>query len=195
MSNIPETEKNSAKLPEREKLEARMKELLPELELIEDASLRAKVLSAWCDGMQQGGWTPDDLQEIPFTLLLNPCPGSFLDHTRSVTNVAYNAAQTLKKFFGDNIKLNMDYLVAGAILHDVGKLLEYERIEGKIVTSARGKSLRHPFSGVGIGYASGIPDEILHMIAYHSKEGDMVKRSPESTLIHHADFINFETFK
>jgi hypothetical protein len=33
------------------------------------------------------------------------------------------------------------------------------------------------------------------MIAAHAKEGDLVKRSKEATILYHADFTNFETLK
>ena len=33
------------------------------------------------------------------------------------------------------------------------------------------------------------------MIAYHSKEGDLGKRTVEAIIIHHADFVNFEPLK
>jgi len=36
--------------------------------------------------------------------------------------------------------LNRDILLAGAILHDVGKLLEYEKSRGEFVKSKRGNN-------------------------------------------------------
>jgi len=176
-------------------LKSEVTKLIPELEWIEDKSLRENVVEVWCDAMEKGGWSAEDLDNMPFTLLLDPCPASFLTHTRSVTTIAYNAGKTLVKFYGDKLPVNMDYLVAGAILHDVGKLIEYEKKDDRIVKSHRGKCLRHPFSGVGLGFARGIPDEVLHMIAMHAKEGNLSKRFPEAVIIHHSDFINFEPFK
>jgi hypothetical protein len=41
----------------------------------------------------------------------------------------------------------------------------------------------------------GVPDEICHMIATHSKEGDLGRRTVESIIVHHADFMSFEPFK
>jgi HD superfamily phosphodiesterase len=175
---------------------SKVKNLIPELEWIKDEKLRDATLNVFVEAMEQGNWTPEDLDKMPFTLLLDPCPASFLTHVRSVTTVAYNSGQTLKKFYPeDKLKLNLDYLVSGAILHDVGKLLEYVKSnDGKIVTSKNGKLLRHPFSGMGIAFGKGIPDEVLHMIAMHAKEGNLGKRIPEAVLVHHADFTNFEPF-
>ncbi|MFX5038469.1 hypothetical protein ABTC56_18030, partial [Acinetobacter baumannii] len=55
-----------------------------------------------------------------------------------------------------------------------------------------GRSLRHPFTGVGLCYRHGIPPEVMHVVATHSKEGEHVARSPESVIFHHADFIDFD---
>jgi hypothetical protein len=89
----------------------------------------------------------------------------------------------------------MDTVIAGAILADVGKLLEYEKVEGKAVQSARGKKLRHPFTGVHLAMASGCPDEVSHIVATHAGEGNMVQRSTEAYIVHHADFMSYEPFK
>lgn len=180
----------------RENLALKIREIIPEFDLINDAKLRDAAVNVWCDAMDAGGWQPEDLDKMPFTLLLDPCPASFLTHTRSVATCAYNAGKTLKSFYSEDVlKINPDYLMAGAILHDVGKLLEYAKVDGKVVKSRNGSYLRHPFSGVGVAFGKGLPDEVLHMIATHAKEGDMGKRIPESVIIHHADFTNFEPFK
>ena len=97
--------------------------------------------------------------------------------------------------FGDEIKVNMDIMISGAILIDVGKLLEYEMIDGKLGTSDYGKVVRHPFSGVAIADRFGLPPEVQHIIGTHSKEGDLGKRTVESIIVHHADFVSFEPFK
>ena len=55
-----------------------------------------------------------------------------------------------------------------------------------------GRFLRHPFIGVGLGFKYKLPEEVLHIIAVHSKEGDGEKRSAEAIIFHHADFIDFE---
>jgi len=55
--------------------------------------------------------------------------------------------------------------------------------------------MRHPFSGAALAYEFGLPAEVQHMIAAHAGEGDKIKRSPEATLIHKADFMSFETLR
>ena len=89
----------------------------------------------------------------------------------------------------------MDILISGAILIDVGKLLEYEIADGELSTSDYGKVVRHPFSGVAIAARFDLPPEVQHIIGTHSKEGDLGKRTVESIIVHHADFVSFEPFK
>ena len=92
--------------------------------------------------------------------------------------------------------MDMDVLIAGAILADVGKLLEYVLEEhGNAIQGSYGKLLRHPFSGVSLAESCGIPPEVCHIIATHAGEGNMVKRSTEAFIVHHADFMTFLPFK
>lgn len=169
--------------------------LFPELSLIKDRELRAKVAATWQDAIDSGGWKPEDLRRIPFTLLIPGVKFDLVHHTRAVTQTAVRIAETLRENYGAAIKLDMDILVAGAILHDVGKLLEYAK-QGKVIgKSDFGALLRHPFSGQALAYKHGLPASVLHMIAYHSKEGDLGKRIAEAIVVHHADFVNFEPLK
>ena len=93
------------------------------------------------------------------------------------------------------MKIDMDILISGAILIDIGKLLEYEMKDGKLGTSSMGKIVRHPFSGASIAFQFKLPAEVQHIIATHSKEGDLGMRTVESIIVHHADFVSFEPFK
>jgi len=172
-------------------------ELWPELEWIEDDSLREKTARTWEKALEKSVLSADDLQRIPFTLLCGPdLKVSFMDHKRAVVHIAREAGLKVREFFGDELPVNMDVLIAGAILADVGKLLEYELDEnGNSVQGKYGRYLRHPFSGVSLAESCGVPAEVCHIIAAHAHEGDMVKRSTEAYIVHHADFMTFLPFK
>ncbi len=173
----------------------KIRDLLPEIELIKQGDLRDRVAETWADAVEQGGWSLEDLGSIPFTLLIQDCRFDLVHHTRAVTKTAVAIARTLKENYGDAVTLDMDLLVAGSLLHDVGKLLEYAKEGGSVVKSRKGVLLRHPLSGQALAYKHGLPFEILNMIAYHSKEGDLGKRTVEGIIIHHSDFVNFEPLK
>jgi len=167
-------------------------ELIPEFNLIADSGLREKTVGVFQRAMDKGGWKPDDLVRMPFTLLIDPCPANMVEHVRGVVRVARRGAEEMAEIYGDRMPIDMDLLTSGALLHDVGKLVEYREEGGKFVKSEHGRMLRHPFSGVGLGYDSGLPDEVLHMIAVHAKEGTGARVLAEAMIIHHADFMNFE---
>lgn len=169
--------------------------LIPEFDLIGDSALRNKTLRVWEKALHLGNWKVDDLERIPFTLAIPDTPISFKDHVLAVTRVCIKIADVLSEVYGDKININKDYLVAGALLHDIGKLLEYTEEKGKFIKSKSGTFLRHPFSGVGLCFEEGIPDEVLHIIAVHSAEGEGSRRSAEAIIIHYADFLNFDPFR
>jgi putative nucleotidyltransferase with HDIG domain len=170
-----------------------IQELFPEIEQIKNEKLREQVIFTWEEAIRQGGWQVDDLQTIPFTLLIPDCRVNLIAHTRAVIQTAINVAGVLKVFYGDQVRIDLDTLIAGGILHDVGKITEYVRQGDKVVKSRSGKLLRHPFSGAALAYKHGLPQEIIHMIATHAKEGDGGYRTTEAMIVHYADFINFES--
>lgn len=169
--------------------------LWPELDWIENRELREKVGRTWARALQLSPLAPEDLEQIPFTLLVPGCPASFLEHKRCVVHIARRAAESMKQFLGSALAIDMDTVIAGAILADVGKLLEYEKVDGGTRQSRRGELLRHPFTGVALAMECGVPDQVCHVIAAHAAEGNLVKRSTEATIVHHADFMAFEPFK
>jgi hypothetical protein len=170
--------------------------LLPEINDIQDTVLREKVAACWQEAIDFRGWSEDLLRSIPFTLLAENVNIPFIDHVRAVCRMCVACDDVLTEVHGANkTPINRDYLIAGAMLADVGKLLEFEIIDGKPVKSDYGKHIRHPFSGVGLAFKHGLPSEVMHIIATHSKEGAGEKRLPESIIFHHADFIDFELVK
>lgn len=173
----------------------KVKELWPELDWIEDEELRRQTTDTWVQALSASKLDADDLNRIPFTLLVPNCPVTFMEHKRAVVHISRTAAETMKRFFGDNLPIDMDTVIAGAILADVGKLLEYDKVDGRAVTSDFGRHVRHPFSGVALAMQSGVPDRVCHIIAAHAGEGDMVKRTTEAYIVHHADFMSFLPFK
>nr|NQU90092.1 HDIG domain-containing protein [Bacteroidota bacterium] len=171
--------------------------LWPELEWIQDKDLREKTTKTWELALKRSVLTAEDLNRIPFTLLCGPdLKVTFMDHKRSVVHIAKDAGNTINEMYKGELTVNMDVLISGAILADVGKLLEYILDEnGKAVQGAYGKYLRHPFSGVSLAEECGCPPEVCHIIATHAGEGNMVKRTTEAYVVHHADFMTFLPFK
>lgn len=169
--------------------------LWPELDWIADEDLRERVAVTWEKAIDGSPLTPDDLLRIPFTLVVPDCPASFMDHKRCVVHIARRSAESMQEFLGTSLDIDLDVVIAGAILADVGKPLEYDLVDGRLVQSDRGKALRHPFTGVALAMECGVPDRVCHIIAAHAAEGNLVRRSTEAWIVHHADFMSFEPFK
>lgn len=178
------------------KHEALVQKLLPEVKLIKDEELSKKVVACWDEAISFRGWTEELLLSIPFTLLADNVSITFIDHVRAVCQMCIACDEVLDRVHGKKkTPVNRDYLIAGALLADVGKLMEFQIVDGKPVKSDYGKHIRHPFSGVGLAFKHDLPSEVMHIIATHSKEGAGETRRPESIIFHHADFIDFELVK
>lgn len=175
-------------------MNADVKKLWPELDWIQNDTLREQTAKTWEIALDRSVLSPEDLQEIPFTLKV-PVKVSFMAHKRAVVHIVKESAHKVADFFGADLPVDMDTAIAGAILADVGKLLEYEMKEGKAVQGVYGQFLRHPFSGVSLAEECGVPPEVCHIIATHAAEGDLVKRTTEAYLVHHADFMTYLPFK
>jgi len=156
--------------------------LFPEIRKIKSSVLRHGIARAWLLAVQKGKWRSID--KIPFTLLIKT-KKTLVDHTRNVTRMAMAIAMVRRD-------IKIDHVIAGGLLHDVGKLLEYEHKGRRVQISSCGRRVRHPVSGYALALEVGLPMEIAHIIAAHSHEGEKVVRSKEAIVINHCDFIDFD---
>src|SRR5438045_381156 len=175
-------------------------QLFPSLKRIKNKSLRERVAAVWSEAIITGcggrGWTFDELRAVKFTLLAGDIEMTFVEHLNSCARQCIAIADVLEKSFRYDIPIQRDILIAGALLADVGKPLEFDRdASGKVVQGTFGQQVRHPFSGVALAYKHGIPGEVLHIIATHRHEGDKIERSSESVIFYHADFVDFDIAK
>ncbi|MFA5123417.1 HD domain-containing protein [Zavarzinia sp.] len=167
----------------------------PVLELIGNAELRRKVVDAWMLAIERGGWkSMEHLRAMPFTLQAETGGVNFIEHTLAVTRGAVALAEAQEQSYAKMpYIINKDRLVAGGLLHDLGKLVEIERRpDGTHGLSACGRRLRHPISGSLLAAEAGLPDDVINTIACHSKEGEGAPKFIETVLIHQADFATFD---
>ena len=62
--------------------------LWPEIAWIENPQLREQVTETWAKALERSPLKPDDLNQIPFTLLVPNCPITFMEHKRCVVHIA-----------------------------------------------------------------------------------------------------------
>src|SRR5437763_15919514 len=129
--------------------------LFPSLMKIKRKSLREKVAAVWNEAITAGcggkGWTFDELRAVKFTLLAGDIDMKFVEHLNSCALQCIAIADVLETAFRCEIPVQRDYLIAGALLADVGKPLEYDKDRsGKVVQGAFGQQLRHPSRGAAL---------------------------------------------
>ncbi len=186
-------------MPATDALRAKVREELPEVEEISSPELQKKVVEAWA--MSLGGSSFGAIAEIrpsgnPDTPPLKT--GTQTDHIRGVTRLAMLIADEMMTMFPD-LKINRDVLIAGALCHDVGKPWEFDpknQVRWKEAPRAAGfPSIRHPAYGVHVCLSVGLPEAVAHMAGAHSGEGELVVRSLENTVLHHADYAFWRTLE
>jgi len=166
-----------------------------QLSLIRSETTRSQTVATWVEAARLGGWeSVDELRAMPFTLLTRTYGISIIEHTIAVTKGALALADAQAHAYANMpYKVNRDRLIAGGLLHDVGKLLEAEKDgQGGFRKSAKGMLARHPISGAILAAKCGLPDDIVNTIACHAKEGEGAPKVLETVLIHQADFATFD---
>ena len=93
-------------------------DLGPEVMWIQDEKLREATAKTWELALERSPLTAEDLQTIPFTLLVPDLKVSFMAHKRCVVHVARESAIKMNEFFGDDLPCDLDVTIAGAILAD-----------------------------------------------------------------------------
>jgi len=112
--------------------------------------------------------------------------GDLVRHIVAVTELCIKTAESLEKIYG--VKINMDYLIAGALLHDIMKVFEWKNEGGE--TKHTGILLDHSMLAVAELYHRGFPEGVIHIIASHFGEaGPTPPRNFEALILHHVDTL------
>lgn len=177
--------------PITDELRRSVVEDLPEIDGISDPALREGVVEAWAIAL--AGSSFGRIREIPGdgrpgVMVLKR--GSQDLHLRGVAQLALNIVEHFATMFPE-AAIDRDLVLAGALCHDVGKAWEGDpanQARWRSDPSAAGQpSLRHPVYGAHICLLADLPEEIAHIAACHSPEGDNVKRSLECIVVYEAD--------
>ncbi len=134
----------------------------------------------------------------------HPFTGGLIEHIRSVARIAAQMADHYAVYYHDlNPPLNKSLIVAGAILHDIGKLREFAYDPCGARYTPMGRLVGHIILGRDMireaaGRINGFPEETLlqleHVIlAHHGKPEYDSPRRPctlEALLVHYADEID-----
>jgi putative nucleotidyltransferase with HDIG domain len=157
--------------------------LFPRIKDIKDEGLRKKVVNVWlrawemshCDKIETSSAWPPEKAKIQL---------SNVEHTNQVVECAIAVANIAERT--QQININLDYLIAAAILHDVDKIIEFDEATGQLSTF--GQLFGHTSLGISLALEQALPLEIVHAIGTHSPIYS--KNSPkthEALILSHVD--------
>jgi putative nucleotidyltransferase with HDIG domain len=162
----------------------RIERAFPELTAIEDSDLRTSVRRAWETAMTDNAI--DDLELLPWfppaQRDLDLPDETLVPHVRDVTQGALALAETL---LDRGYDLSLDTVIAGALVHDISKLYEFDGMDDTDVE----RLLGHPHYGVHVVSQAGLPVEIAHIVLSHTRRTAVDPATIEAEIVRRADEV------
>ncbi len=168
-----------------------IEELFPRIKDIKSSGIREKVISVLLDA-----WKESDFDKIEDLSQWEPIKErlkiSNVEHTNQVVECGLAIAGVVEREQG--VEINMDTLIASAILHDVDKLLIFHPSTGK--TTSMGGFLAHTTIGSHLALKAGLSIEIVHAIASHSSNySSTPPKNAEAAILHYAEHVVTQTWR
>lgn len=170
-----------------------MKRLIELAEKIKNKDLREKTIRLLKEPEISNSeiiYPKGDFQKMPVWVgAHHNYEGGLIDHTYSVTKASLELAKHFEKLY--KTKINHDYLIAGALLHDIMKIFILTKIEDRWTFT--GSFLDHAVFTASELYARNFPEEVVHIVASHG--GDMGSaganpRTIEALIVFYADIYD-----
>ncbi|MFB6157268.1 MAG: HD domain-containing protein [Haloferacaceae archaeon] len=164
--------------------EAEVREAFPAVDRIEDDALHEGVIGAWTVALEDTGWT---LSDVPWFPPLQDPAGlddeRLVPHVNEVVATAEAMADALVERRGDRLSLSRDLLLAGALVHDVSKLYEFDASGATAVFDLFG----HPLYGIYPAARAGLPPEVVQVVVSHTPRTGVEPATMEAELVCRAD--------
>jgi hypothetical protein len=155
----------------------------PELDLVRDQGVRAGIEAVWEELWQASAW--GSLDELPSS---PEFPYPHVPHNRSVIRMALAVADAFESFHG--VTVDRDLLLAGGLLQDASKLMEYAVEDGRIVLTQLGRTYPHSFWAAHLAVKHGLPDSVCHVILTHTPEAARFPMSLEGKILYYVDQLD-----
>jgi putative nucleotidyltransferase with HDIG domain len=156
----------------------------PAVESIRDDDLRDRVIDAWVDALAETGWDVDDAPWYPPEQARLGLPDETLvDHVNEVVDASVALAEVLVDHRGDRLDVDVDLVLAGALIHDISKLYEFDADGATDVEHFFG----HPHYGVYPAARAGLPPEVVHVTLSHTALTGVEPATIEAEIVRRAD--------
>ncbi len=161
----------------------RVTDVFPEVTDIDDDDIREGVVDAWATSMAETGvedlgsvpWLPPTMRDLGID------DESLVDHVRDVTACSVDLAEALVR--RRDAAISLDTVLAGALVHDVSKLYEFDGMDRTPV----GDLLGHPYYGVHVVARAGLPVELGHVVLSHTSRTTVEPATLEAEIVRRAD--------
>lgn len=166
---------------------------LPLINRISDGNLRDLVIEVWARLWRESPY--GNINEVPnFTRELSSGDETLIRHTNAVVKMSEAVAREFQQVYG--VSLNYDNLLAGAILHDVDKLVLYEHQGDSVELSKLGRKVTHGEYGALMAKQIGLPEQVVNIIASHSVvKRETLPASIEAVLVSYCDGAVFQSYR
>lgn len=166
--------------------------LFPLIKKMGDIRLRVLVIEVWARLWRESPY--QNLAEAPNYLSEMDGDETLVRHTNAVAKMTLAIAREFQKAY--NFDLNFDRLLAGALLHDVDKLVVYERQGNSVQLSKLGKKIPHGEYGAGVAAQVGLSPAVVNIIACHSPmQKKVLPATIEAVLVAVCDTANFQSYR
>jgi hypothetical protein len=168
--------------------------LFPEIMEIQETSLRDKVAKVWLSAARASAFRIEGAPNLPSHGY--PAPGhshpemtryKLIDHTRLVVLLSKDIAKRLREIF--ELEVNLDILLASAIIHDADKMVFYAPKGQEVVISDLGKKIPHGFFATKWAVDNKLPLDVVNAVFSHSGRASIFPKTLEGLIVLYADLI------
>jgi putative nucleotidyltransferase with HDIG domain len=159
--------------------------LFPTVSTIKDEGVRDKVIQAWLHAWKQSNFPQiEDVHQ--FEPARDYIAYTNVEHTNQVCQACESIAALAGGTF--DLKLRLDDLRAGALLHDVDKMMIFDSKTGGF--TEMGRRTFHALAGAALARSLELPEEVAHIIEAHSvRFSPHPPKSAEALILRHADIL------
>lgn len=148
---------------------------------IESQTLRDKVASVWQSAFDQSDY--DDLVDVPFSPRLLAEDVTLISHQNDVTAIAIALVDSMVDL-NPGLPVDRDSVIAGALLHDVSKLVERQP---EFIAENDASYLPHPYYAIYLLGAAGLSPHLHHIVLAHSHHTPIKPATIEASIVQSAD--------
>lgn len=168
--NANEAEKNS------------IRRFFPLIADIKDPEVQERVIEVWVKL-----WRESKLQSIEHTPADRDDVFTVVRHTNVTAELSLAMAKKIEQEYG--ISINLDNVLAIAILHDADQIVLRERRGNTVQASELEKKIPHGMYGGHVALEVGLSPEIAHGIIFHRPA--MEAATVEAVIVKHCDIANY----